>query len=73
MENLFMNRIFLALAGLSLASMLTGCVATTYKHEIAIVRDSDGKVIQTIETEGIEQPAAGSLPPYKFKHLELPK
>lgn len=56
-----------------LAVISSGCVATTLKHEIAIVRDADGKIIQTIETEGIEQPGAANTGKIQFKTLQLPK
>jgi hypothetical protein len=63
---------FLALIAIS--ATVSGCIATTLKREIHVVRDADGKIIQTIEVEGIEQPAAESTTKtIKFKTLELPK
>ena len=62
------------LALIAISTTVSGCIATTLKREIHVVRDADGKIIQTIEVEGIEQPAAESTTKtIKFKTLELPK
>lgn len=72
MQNIMKQTMFLT--GLSLLCLFSGgCVATTFKHEIAVERDADGKIIKTTETEGIEQPGAESMGKMHFKTLELPK
>lgn len=70
-----MNSLPKALLVLSILGIVTaGCVPTTFKHEISVVRDADGKIIQTIETEGIEQPnAENTTKKIKFKILDVPK
>ena len=54
------------------ALLNTSCVSTTLTHEIAVTRDADGKVIQTVETEGIVQPNATSTGKIVFKTLQMP-
>ncbi|HHJ1298226.1 hypothetical protein NP856_12180 [Pseudomonas sp. 17391] len=40
--------------------MLTGCVVqSTYSRTIAVTKDAGGKVLQTVETETVVQPAQG--------------
>ena len=55
---------------LLLASVLsTGCVATYVTKEVAVTKDANGKVIQTVETEKAEQ--RQSFMPFSLKHLNL--
>jgi len=68
------NYFHLTAALFTVVFLTSGCVPTTLKHEISVVRDADGKIIQTIETEGIEQPGAEeTTKKIKFKVLDLPK
>jgi hypothetical protein len=54
---------------LTAALLASGCVATTYTKSVAVTKDSDGKIIQTVETEGIVQPG-GQGWPVKFEYLK---
>lgn len=47
----------------------SGCVATTYAKSISVTKDADGKIIQTVETEGVVQPG-GQGWPVKFQYLK---
>ncbi|MGH2290662.1 MULTISPECIES: hypothetical protein [Pseudomonas] len=52
------HMLFLALITASV--MLTGCVVqSTYSRTIAVTKDAGGKVLQTVETETVVQPAQG--------------
>ncbi|MNN87463.1 hypothetical protein D3C81_2050190 [compost metagenome] len=52
------HMLFLALITASAA--LTGCVVqSTYSKTIAVTKDAEGKVLQTVETETVVQPAQG--------------
>jgi PBP1b-binding outer membrane lipoprotein LpoB len=57
------------IALLSLALLASGCVNTTYTKSIAVTKDATGKIIQTVETEGVVQPH-GQGWPLKFEHLK---
>jgi hypothetical protein len=40
--------------------VLNGCVVqSTYSKTIAVTKDADGRVIQTVESETVVQPASG--------------
>lgn len=50
----------LFLVMIAASSALTGCVVqSTYSKTIAVTKDADGKVLQTVETETVVQPAQG--------------
>ncbi|BBH46877.1 hypothetical protein [Pseudomonas sp. KU43P] len=50
--------LFLSLMAASAA--MSGCVVqSTYSKTIAVTKDADGKVLQTVETETVVQPAQG--------------
>ena len=54
-----MNRIQL-LALLGAALLMSGCVVqSTYSKTIAVTKDANGKIIQTVESETVIQPANG--------------
>jgi hypothetical protein len=39
---------------------MSGCVVqSTYSKTIAVTKDAEGKVLQTVETETVVQPAQG--------------
>jgi outer membrane lipoprotein SlyB len=38
---------------------LSGCVQTAYSKSIAVTKDADGRVVQTVETETVTQPGQG--------------
>jgi hypothetical protein len=63
MKNLF------GIGGLLLALLASGCVATDYTKSIAVTKDADGKIIQTVETESITQPNQEGWP-VKFEYLK---
>ena len=49
---------FLAVVGAAL--LMNGCVVqSTYSKTVAVTRDADGKIIQTVESETVVQPANG--------------
>ena len=54
-----MNRLhFLSLVGAAL--LMNGCVVqSTYIKTIAVTKDANGKIIQTVESETVIQPANG--------------
>ncbi|MFK7606971.1 MULTISPECIES: hypothetical protein [unclassified Pseudomonas] len=54
-----MNRLhFLSLVGAAL--LMNGCVVqSTYSKTIAVTKDANGKIIQTVESETVIQPANG--------------
>jgi hypothetical protein len=57
---------------LSLATviLLSGCVVpTTYTKTVTVRRDADGKIVETIETEGVVQQGQDGYP-VKFQHLD---
>ncbi|WP_265945711.1 hypothetical protein [Dechloromonas sp. A34] len=54
---------------LTAAISLSGCVATTYAKSIAVTKDANGNIIQTVETEGVVQPG-GQGWPVKFQYLK---
>nr|WP_317663850.1 hypothetical protein [Pseudomonas sp. KU43P] len=42
------------------SAAMSGCVVqSTYSKTIAVTKDADGKVLQTVETETVVQPAQG--------------
>jgi hypothetical protein len=47
----------------------TGCVTTSYTKTISVTKDADGKILQTVETEGVVQPNQQGWP-LKFKYLK---
>ncbi|MGE8059232.1 hypothetical protein [Pseudomonas sp. NPDC089547] len=48
------------LALITASVTLTGCVVqSTYSRTIAVTKDAEGKVLQTVETETVVQPAQG--------------
>ncbi|WP_420801187.1 hypothetical protein [Pseudomonas brassicae] len=50
--------IFFAVIAASAA--MSGCVVqSTYSKTIAVTKDAEGKVVQTVETETVVQPAQG--------------
>ncbi|MDD1016916.1 hypothetical protein [Pseudomonas rubra] len=50
--------LFLTLIATS--SVMSGCVVqSTYSKTIAVTKDAEGKVVQTVETETVIQPAQG--------------
>lgn len=52
------HMLFLAL--ITASATLTGCVVqSTYSRTIAVTKDAEGKVLQTVETETVVQPAQG--------------
>ena len=54
-----MNRLhFLSLVGAAL--LMNGCVVqSTYSKTIAVTKDANGKIIQTVESETVILPANG--------------
>lgn len=38
---------------------LSGCVQTAYSKSIAVTKDAEGRVVQTVETETVTQPGTG--------------
>ncbi|HEY4074965.1 MAG TPA: hypothetical protein VGM52_17860 [Herbaspirillum sp.] len=48
---------------------ITGCVSTSYTKSISVTKDADGKILQTVETEGVVQPNQQGWP-LKFKYLK---
>ncbi len=50
-----------ALLLLAVAS-LSGCVQTAYSKSIAVTKDVDGRIIQTVETESVTQPGQNGYP-----------
>nr|WP_178116366.1 hypothetical protein [Pseudomonas brassicae] len=52
------HMIFFAVIAASAA--MSGCVVqSTYSKTIAVTKDAEGKVVQTVETETVVQPAQG--------------
>jgi len=49
--------------------VLTGCVNTQYAKSVAVTKDANGKVVQTVETEGVVQPNQNGWP-VNFEHLK---
>ncbi|MFJ3450387.1 hypothetical protein ACIPM0_19545 [Pseudomonas sichuanensis] len=48
------------LAVITAAATTSGCVVqSTYSKTIAVTKDAEGKVVQTVETETVVQPAQG--------------
>lgn len=45
-----------ALMVAAIAVLATGCTTTHYRREIVVKKDADGKIVETIDTETIEQP-----------------
>ncbi|WP_367863865.1 hypothetical protein [Pseudomonas guariconensis] len=42
------------------STALSGCVVqSSYSKTVAVTKDADGKIVQTIETETVVQPAQG--------------
>ncbi|NER60342.1 hypothetical protein G3435_10785 [Pseudomonas sp. MAFF212428] len=42
------------------SAAMSGCVVqSTYSKTIAVTKDAEGKVVQTVETETVVQPAQG--------------
>lgn len=49
-----------ALTIIALMLTMTGCVVqSTYSKTIAVTKDAEGRVIQTVESETVVQPANG--------------
>ncbi|MDA7021091.1 hypothetical protein [Pseudomonas fragi] len=49
---------FLAVVGAAL--LINGCVVqSTYSKTISVTKDANGKIIQTVESETVVQPANG--------------
>jgi hypothetical protein len=38
---------------------LSGCVQTAYSKSIAVTKDANGHILQTVETETVTQPGQG--------------
>ncbi len=38
---------------------LSGCVQTAYSKSIAVTKDADGRIVQTVETETVSQAGQG--------------
>ncbi|MEW9901654.1 hypothetical protein [Pseudomonas putida] len=54
MKHLILTSIFVACAALS------GCVVqSSYSKTVSVTKDADGKIVQTVETETVVQPAQG--------------
>lgn len=53
---------------LTAALLASGC-ASTYSKSIAVTKDANGKVVQTVETETISQPGRPAMP-VKLDHLK---
>lgn len=52
------NMSFLAIIAAS--AVMSGCVVqSTYSKTVAVTKDAQGKVLQTVETETVAQPAQG--------------
>lgn len=48
------------LAAIAASAAMSGCVVqSTYSKTIAVTKDAEGKVLQTVETETVVQPAQG--------------
>ncbi|HZM03269.1 MAG TPA: hypothetical protein VFC44_09610 [Candidatus Saccharimonadales bacterium] len=60
------------IAALFLASLLTGCVATSYQKSISVTKDPQENIISTTETESVSQPpnSGSASAPIKFKYLK---
>ncbi len=56
-------------AALMTLLLFTGCVSTSYNKSIAVTKDSNGKIIQTVETESVTQPNQSGWP-VKFEYLK---
>ena len=61
------NEVFLL--GLTISSLCSGCVSTTYTKQVAVTKDANGRIIQTVETEGILQPNQQGWP-VQFEYLK---
>jgi hypothetical protein len=58
---------------LSVATLCSGCVATSYERSISVTKDADGKIVSTTETEKVIQPTGGgavSSLPIKFHYMK---
>jgi hypothetical protein len=64
-----MKRILLATI-VAAALNLSGCVTTHYSKRIAVHKDAQGNVTNTIVTEEVVQPGR-SAPPLDFQYLKL--
>ncbi|WVV27585.1 hypothetical protein VUG52_16550 [Pseudomonas sp. LH21] len=50
----------LFLAVIATSAVLSGCVVqSSYSKTIAVTKDAEGKVVQTVETETVVQPGQG--------------
>jgi hypothetical protein len=49
--------------------LFTGCVSTSYNKSIAVTKDANGKIIQTVETESVTQPNQSGWP-VKFEYMK---
>ncbi|WP_213880695.1 hypothetical protein [Pseudomonas sp. dw_358] len=38
---------------------LSGCVQTAYSKSVAVTKDANGHIVQTVETETVTQPGQG--------------
>jgi len=54
---------------LFLAIGVSACVQTNYSKMVSVTKDESGKIIQTVETEGVVQPGGNGWP-IKFEHLK---
>jgi hypothetical protein len=61
---------YLTICGALFTVMLsTGCVTTSYSKSISVTKDADGKILQTVETEGVVQPDQKGWP-LKLNYLK---
>ncbi|WDY60590.1 hypothetical protein [Pseudomonas sp. PSKL.D1] len=45
---------------MAVSASLSGCVVqSTYSKSVAVTRDAEGRVVQTVETETVVQPGQG--------------
>lgn len=49
------NALFLLLA----VTAISGCVQTAYSKSIAVTKDGQGRIVQTVENETVTQPGQG--------------
>jgi hypothetical protein len=57
------------IATLTTLLLFTGCVSTSYNKSIAVTKDANGKIIQTVETESVTQPNQSGWP-VKFEYMK---
>ncbi len=51
------------------ASLLTGCVSTTYTKTVQVTKDASGNVVSTVITESVMQPYQEGWPVH-FEYLK---